>query len=517
MLFSAVFLFRLWFVSSLPLSGDEAYHWEWSRHLAWGYYDHPPLTAFLIWCATAVFGRSAEFTVRLPALLMLSGTAAICWHCARHVVKARGGEPAAAERAGFLAGFLVLVVPIFAGLAVYMSTDPPLILFWTLALCSFYHAVNGRSWWAWVVFGAAVGLALTSKLLAFLLLPGLAAFLLASPDDRAWWREPQLYVAAAVGAVVFAPFVFWNAAHEWATFMFNFVYRQRAAGGFSVRFVPEFLLGQMLALSPLIFGLAVVCLMQGVVARRERRDRAVFLLALSGWFPLLYFLYVSFRRRVGLHWPAAGWVGPLLALAVCWAEAPPDRRRVWGRWTVAGASLACAVTALMHGLVHIPASWLEVDWSYPGSPSRINIRQHVERFGWRELGRKVETVRDEMLAAQRAQRIGERGVFVIGSEYGLTALVAFYTPSQLPTHLWSPRKTHGENYRFWDRFDKFKGMDAVYVTKRESSAREAVAKLREHFREVMAPEEVPITVQGRQLRSFYLIRCFGFDGRAPVW
>jgi len=26
----------------LPLSADEAYYWLWSRHLAAGYFDHPP-------------------------------------------------------------------------------------------------------------------------------------------------------------------------------------------------------------------------------------------------------------------------------------------------------------------------------------------------------------------------------------------------------------------------------------------------------------------------------------------
>lgn len=36
---------RLLTVGQLPLSGDEAYHWEWSRHLAGAYYDHPGMTA----------------------------------------------------------------------------------------------------------------------------------------------------------------------------------------------------------------------------------------------------------------------------------------------------------------------------------------------------------------------------------------------------------------------------------------------------------------------------------------
>ncbi len=28
-----------------PLTFDEAYYWMWSKHLAGGYYDHPPAVA----------------------------------------------------------------------------------------------------------------------------------------------------------------------------------------------------------------------------------------------------------------------------------------------------------------------------------------------------------------------------------------------------------------------------------------------------------------------------------------
>ncbi len=30
------------------LMDDEAYYWVYSRHLDWGYFDHPPMVALLI-------------------------------------------------------------------------------------------------------------------------------------------------------------------------------------------------------------------------------------------------------------------------------------------------------------------------------------------------------------------------------------------------------------------------------------------------------------------------------------
>ena len=112
LLLGVVFLFRLWFVTTVPLSGDEAYHWEWSRHLAFVYYDHPGLTAYLIFLCTSLFGGSTELTVRLGALLMLTGTSVVCFLLARQVTADRGGSRELADKAGLIAGALIIVIHI---------------------------------------------------------------------------------------------------------------------------------------------------------------------------------------------------------------------------------------------------------------------------------------------------------------------------------------------------------------------------------------------------------------------
>ena len=59
--------------AALPLSADEAYYWLWSKHLAAGYFDHPPAIAWLIHAGTALFGdtplgvRFAGLVLSLPA------------------------------------------------------------------------------------------------------------------------------------------------------------------------------------------------------------------------------------------------------------------------------------------------------------------------------------------------------------------------------------------------------------------------------------------------------------------
>ncbi len=56
-LLTAATLFRLFYIQWVELAPDEAYYWTWSRHLQWGYYDHPPMVGFLILVFTALSGR----------------------------------------------------------------------------------------------------------------------------------------------------------------------------------------------------------------------------------------------------------------------------------------------------------------------------------------------------------------------------------------------------------------------------------------------------------------------------
>jgi len=61
-----VFVCRAVAAFSLPLTGDEAYYWEWSRRLAFGYADHPPAVAWTIWLFSGL-GHGAGF-VRLAVV-----------------------------------------------------------------------------------------------------------------------------------------------------------------------------------------------------------------------------------------------------------------------------------------------------------------------------------------------------------------------------------------------------------------------------------------------------------------
>src|SRR5437868_5289786 len=65
----ALVALRLAAAAWTPLTFDEAYYWMWSRHLAGGYYDHPPMVAIVIRLGTLIAGDT-ELGVRLVSILL---------------------------------------------------------------------------------------------------------------------------------------------------------------------------------------------------------------------------------------------------------------------------------------------------------------------------------------------------------------------------------------------------------------------------------------------------------------
>src|ERR1700710_3244772 len=65
----ALVALRLIAAAWMPLTFDEAYYWMWSKHLAGGYYDHPPMVAVVIRLGTLI-GGDTELGVRLVSILL---------------------------------------------------------------------------------------------------------------------------------------------------------------------------------------------------------------------------------------------------------------------------------------------------------------------------------------------------------------------------------------------------------------------------------------------------------------
>src|SRR5204863_1253564 len=101
--------------------------------------------------------------------------------------------------------------------------DGPLLFFWLLTLDRLAAALDAPDGavrpWLWV--GLAWGGALLSKYHAVFLPAGVLLYMAVEPPARRWLRRPGPYLAATIGLLVFSPVIAWNAAHGWASFVFQ--------------------------------------------------------------------------------------------------------------------------------------------------------------------------------------------------------------------------------------------------------------------------------------------------------
>ncbi|MGE5154606.1 MAG: glycosyltransferase family 39 protein [Bdellovibrio bacteriovorus] len=409
-LIGVVTLWRVLMAWLVPVTQDEAYYFDWARHLAWGYFDHPPGVALLglgTWLAP-----SSALAARLGGVL--AGALTL-------VVLARLYRNSGIRGESDLTLALVIAVGTLPGLAGGFLTTPDsaLALGWALALHESERALAGQRR-RWLTAGLAVGIGLLGKYTMVVMGPVLLWAILRA-DPRAL-RTPWPYLGGLVALLVLAPNLVWNAQNEWLTLRFQLGHGFAADSGALMpgtglpdgsatieRSGHEGLaeggqsllgyLGSQLAL----WGLLALPLLwvswlawRGAMAPQASplSASARSLLQAATWLPLGFFALVSLRSDVEANWP-------LMYLLA----APPLLVPVWERirgW-VAAAALGNLLLVSLYG-IHAATRALPL----PEGQNRILRETH----GFAELAAAVAGL-DAPVYADRYQD---------------TAMLRFYAP-----------------------------------------------------------------------------------------
>ena len=206
----ALVALRLVAAAFTPITFDEAYYWMWSKHLAGGYYDHPPMVAVVIRLGTLIAGDT-EFGVRLVSILL---ALPMSWAIYQAAAILFGSRRVAASSA------ILLNITLMAAVGTMIVTpDAPLLVASSLLLFALAKVLQtGRGVW-WLAVGAAAGCALLSKYTALFFGPAILIWLVAVPKLRHWLISPWLYLGGLVALLLFAPVILWNAGHHWVSFI----------------------------------------------------------------------------------------------------------------------------------------------------------------------------------------------------------------------------------------------------------------------------------------------------------
>src|SRR3982750_4204615 len=150
----ALVLLRLLAAAWTPLTFDEAYYWMWSKHLAAGYYDHPPMVALVIRLGTMIAGDT-EFGGRVASILLALPMSFAVYRSAEILF---GGARVAATAAILLNATLMVAVG-----TLIVTPDAPLLVAssFVLLFCAKVLETGSGAWW--LAVGLAGGGALRAK------------------------------------------------------------------------------------------------------------------------------------------------------------------------------------------------------------------------------------------------------------------------------------------------------------------------------------------------------------------
>jgi 4-amino-4-deoxy-L-arabinose transferase-like glycosyltransferase len=394
---AALIVLRLVSAAYTPLTFDEAYYWTWSKHLAGGFYDHPPMVAVLIRMGTLIAGDT-ELGVRLVSILLAIPMSFAVYRTAEMLF---GGRRVAATAT------ILLNVTLMAAVGTMIVTpDAPLLVASSFVLLFLAKVLaTGRGAW-WLAVGTAVGLALLSKYTALFFGPAILIWLIAVPKLRRWLISPWPYLGGIVAFAIFSPVILWNADHQWVSFIKQ-LGRARIED-LTLRYIGELIPTQIAFATPLVFILG----MMGLYAfwrRKAGASAARVLLSSMFWTITLYFVWHSLHSRVEANWFAPVYPAFAIAAAAAGNLVPWDgrARRVMDfclRW-------AAPSGILLFALVVVQANTgVLTGYRRDASVRSVGI-------GWRELARQIEAVRAR-----------EGATCVLALDYGTTSWLSFYLP-----------------------------------------------------------------------------------------
>jgi len=412
---------------------DELYYLACASHPALGYVDQPPLSIWMLAAVRAVLGDSL-FAIRLlpavagAALILVTGLLA----------RELGGGRLAVTLAGLstlVAGFTLAVSSIWS-----MNIFDLLLV--ALACLLLARLINTQNHRYWLPIGLLLGLGLLNKVGVLWVGLGLLVGLLATRERR-WLKTPWPWAAGALAALLFLPYVLWNASHDWAHLEFI---EGAVTGKYSGLSAWSFLSGQMLIQNPVTLPVWLFGLGWLLFAPAGRRYRLLGIVWVTACLVLLANGHSKAEYLSNVYAPlfAAG--------GVAWERLLPTRA------LVRGAAVALVLLGLVLAPLAAPILPVETYVAYaralgfePTTPEGHELAElpqfYADMFGWREKAEAVAAVYHALPANDR-----ERAA-IFGQNYGRAGAIDYWAdeldlPGAIGNHnnywIWGPGSWSGE-------------------------------------------------------------------------
>ena len=353
----------VWWIANLvqagftELANDEAYYHMFAERLAWGYFDHPPVTALLVWAGERLFGGELGvrffFTVLQPLYLW------ILWRLIR---------PADAGRRDAALFVVVSAATLMLQLYGFIAVpDGPLMFTTALFLLTFkWFSENRRRAWLWM--GIAMALMAYSKY------HGALVVLFALAANPRQLLRPALYSSGAVALLLLVPHLVWQYEHDWASFAYHLSGRNSV---FRPGYVVEFLANVLVVFNPFFVPLYVQAWRK--VKPQTPVGRALKLLPVAF---IVFFMLSSLRGYVQPQWVIVSCFGLVCVLFAYARRHSRTRRYVMRAGGVTVGLIVLARLVMIFNPLGIRFEVFNNPESYAAIAAEADGRPVVFRYGY---------------------------------------------------------------------------------------------------------------------------------------
>lgn len=275
-----VIFYSLWCISLLlqayftEITSDEAYYWIYSKQLAFGYFDHPPIIAILIKLGYAVF--SNELGVRLIPIIL--STLSI-------MVMERLIEPKK------LKSFFMLVssVGILHFMGFFALPDSPFMFAFAIYLMVYKKFIHHSTVQNSLLLGGIIAVMCLSKYHSIIIV------CLTVLSNLKLLKRKHFWITACTTIMLLIPHFLWQIIAGFPSVKYHLF--ERSTSGYELRYSLEYVFLQLFVLGPLTGFLFIIA-----AIKQKTEDQFEKTLKFMIWGGYLFFFLMTFKGRVEGHW-----------------------------------------------------------------------------------------------------------------------------------------------------------------------------------------------------------------------
>ncbi len=349
------------------LAHDEAYYWLYSQKLDWGYFDHPPMVAWLIKLTSWLGG---EIGVRLSFIIGLVGSGLLL-------------QSLIPKENKWLLWLGINLFPLIGFSGAFALPDGALVIFSATWIWALKKSFDNEGFLSSILLAMATACLFYSKYHGIFYLLATIAVLPHLIFKKYFW------LTALMAFALYFPHVFWQWEHDFSTFRYHFVDRPKIEIGFKQPL-------EFIAVNFIIMGLLVSPFFWRQFIKRapltsfEKSLKAMTVLILT------FFLYSTLSKKMEANWTVAA--GISLLVFVCMKPNNLRQNKIFQILSV--MSLVIIFTA-------------KVVLVFPGI---FPLKRIAEFHGWKNWALEIEKNNPDCVIAANRYQYASKLSFYLGKD-----------------------------------------------------------------------------------------------------